>query len=293
MSFSTSSVASIPEYTPFTPTWADEILGHGAFCADESAGPDGLEAGGESPVEGEPPSKGVDPAYVTESIFPVDEAENWMMPAYLSIFSLEELGMLYMLERMAKVTRPGALRLAQNRGLSLDSAHEVVDFHFSRKKTTCPEQAIQMSKDASVPEKPARRARKQDKATPDAPTVHTLGETGEIVCSLALKGCDTVQLHEDLVEELERTYPIVDVRMELMRMDQWLRANPEKRKTPRGVRRFINTWLSNASDRERTRRDMMHAGSAPRNGFGTGVGAPSVPDETARDGEDGLGDLLG
>lgn len=282
MSVSSLSSASIHDKAVDLPcNWATEILSQALVCADQSND------------EGE---EGVDPAYVTESILPSENADEWMMPAYLSIFSLDELGMLYMLERMPQVTRPGALRMAQNRGLSLDSAHEVVDFHFSRKKSVFIAQEAESGDEAhsqdAPADKPTRQTRKQDKAL-DGPQVHVLGESGDVVASLALKGDDTAQLREDVVAELERTYQMVDVRMELLRMDQWLRANPQKRKTPRGVRRFVNTWLSNASDRERTRRDMMHAGSAPRNGFGTGVGGNSRPDEAARDGEDGLGDFLG
>tara|TARA_R110000822_G_scaffold13977_6_gene49280 strand:- start:175 stop:588 length:414 start_codon:yes stop_codon:yes gene_type:complete len=46
-----------------------------------------------------------------------------------------------------------------------------------------------------------------------------------------------------------RTYPAVDVDQELMAMESWLDANPTKRKTKGGIKRFVNSWLSRSQDR--------------------------------------------
>lgn len=45
------------------------------------------------------------------------------------------------------------------------------------------------------------------------------------------------------------TYPAVDVEQELKRMIAWLDSNPARRKTKKGIERFINTWLSREQDR--------------------------------------------
>ena len=45
------------------------------------------------------------------------------------------------------------------------------------------------------------------------------------------------------------TYPAVDIEGELKRMIAWLDGNPTKRKTRRGIKRFINSWLSRTQDR--------------------------------------------
>ena len=45
------------------------------------------------------------------------------------------------------------------------------------------------------------------------------------------------------------TYPAVDVEGELKRMIAWLESNPTKKKTRRGITRFINSWLSRTQDR--------------------------------------------
>ena len=48
-------------------------------------------------------------------------------------------------------------------------------------------------------------------------------------------------------------FPAVDVRQELNKMRAWSDANPSKRKTKRGVERFIVNWLSREQDRGRPR----------------------------------------
>ncbi len=45
------------------------------------------------------------------------------------------------------------------------------------------------------------------------------------------------------------TYPAVDVEQELRKMVAWSHSNPTKRKTRRGVDRFINSWLAREQDR--------------------------------------------
>lgn len=47
----------------------------------------------------------------------------------------------------------------------------------------------------------------------------------------------------------ENAYPAVDIRHQLGKMGAWLTCNPTRRKTRRGIDRFINTWLSKEQDR--------------------------------------------
>ena len=44
-------------------------------------------------------------------------------------------------------------------------------------------------------------------------------------------------------------YPAVDVMQQLRGMRGWLDANPQKRKTRRGIKKFVNSWLSREQDR--------------------------------------------
>ena len=61
-------------------------------------------------------------------------------------------------------------------------------------------------------------------------------------------GGDHVVSHED-VSEYEAAYPAVDVMQQLRNMRQWVIANPAKRKTLSGVRRFITAWLAKDQNR--------------------------------------------
>ncbi len=62
----------------------------------------------------------------------------------------------------------------------------------------------------------------------------------------------------DAVAEWKHLYPAVNVMQELRNMRGWLLANREKRKTRRGIERFINAWLAKRQDKAGT--EEMNAG---------------------------------
>ena len=51
------------------------------------------------------------------------------------------------------------------------------------------------------------------------------------------------------IEKFKGLYPAVDVEAEIRRMIGWCYTNETKRKTIRGIKRFINGWLSKEQDR--------------------------------------------
>lgn len=53
----------------------------------------------------------------------------------------------------------------------------------------------------------------------------------------------------EMVTEWSSLYPAVDVMQELRNMRGWCLSKPKNRKTPRGIRAFITTWLSKEQDR--------------------------------------------
>nr|UWD69003.1 MAG: replisome organizer [Bacteriophage sp.] len=57
-------------------------------------------------------------------------------------------------------------------------------------------------------------------------------------------------------------YPAVDVKQELCKMVGWCDANPKKRKTKSGIRRFINNWLAGEQDKG----GRYRGGNAPHTG---------------------------
>ena len=56
------------------------------------------------------------------------------------------------------------------------------------------------------------------------------------------------------IEVYKRLYPAVDVEQALRNMIGWCMSNPTRRKTRRGVKRFITGWLSGDQDEGKTRR---------------------------------------
>lgn len=52
----------------------------------------------------------------------------------------------------------------------------------------------------------------------------------------------------DEYNEFERLYPSVDIEQSFRDMRAWSLSNPSKKKTRRGVRRFVNNWLSGNQD---------------------------------------------
>ena len=57
---------------------------------------------------------------------------------------------------------------------------------------------------------------------------------------------ETFDVEDELYLEYSDCYPEVDIIKELMKMRAWLISNDKRRKTKRGMKRFINSWLSRA-----------------------------------------------
>lgn len=66
---------------------------------------------------------------------------------------------------------------------------------------------------------------------------------GKLVCTLPLNHGDHEVFDFD-VQQWVALYPAVDVRQELRNIKGWLIASPQRRKTKRGIARFINSWMS-------------------------------------------------
>jgi len=63
---------------------------------------------------------------------------------------------------------------------------------------------------------------------------------------------NTGEYHTVTAEDIttyQALYAAIDVDQELKKMAGWILANPKKRKTKAGIKRFVNTWLSRAQDR--------------------------------------------
>ena len=69
------------------------------------------------------------------------------------------------------------------------------------------------------------------------------------IISLPLNDKTEHEVKEKEVETWKELYPAVNIEQELRNMKGWLISNPTKRKTKKGINRFINSWLSREQDK--------------------------------------------
>lgn len=85
-----------------------------------------------------------------------------------------------------------------------------------------------------------------DNSKGDANEVDTT--PAEIVLTIILNDKTEYEVTKDYFEEMQNLFPGVDVLSEFRKMKAWAINNPTKRKTRRGINKFIGTWLSSAQD---------------------------------------------
>lgn len=68
-------------------------------------------------------------------------------------------------------------------------------------------------------------------------------------------------IYQSDIDQWQSLYPVVNVLQQLRAMSGWLDANPAKRKTKQGIRRFINSWLTREQDRGGVKNNGTSAGA--------------------------------
>ena len=108
---------------------------------------------------------------------------------------------------------------------------------------------------------------------PDLPL--PVSPSSPVVISITLNDKTEYPITEADIEGWKDLYPAVDVMQELRKMKGWADANPTKRKTKAGIKRFINAWLSKEQDRYHGPAD---SGQQPYQGGGYRNAAPHGAD---------------
>lgn len=98
------------------------------------------------------------------------------------------------------------------------------------------------------------------------------------VISLPLSSGAEHPVSQTDVDEWVALYPAVDVVQQLRNMRGWLLSNPTKRKTQKGIRRFITGWLAKEQDRGGS----VRASPGPQPGFRAGVSRQGAVDTTGQ-----------
>lgn len=73
--------------------------------------------------------------------------------------------------------------------------------------------------------------------------------SSEVVANLPQNDGLFFQITKEQYDRWQELYPAVNVKSELSKIIGWLEANPAKRKTARGMLRFVNSWLSREQDK--------------------------------------------
>lgn len=79
--------------------------------------------------------------------------------------------------------------------------------------------------------------------------VETEPAQADVFIKLPLINGDDYLVTKEYVKELKELYPAVDVEQALRNMRGWLDSNPRNKKTPRGIKRFITSWISREQDK--------------------------------------------
>ncbi len=82
-----------------------------------------------------------------------------------------------------------------------------------------------------------------DKPSKEKVIMHEADESAPC-CTLSLNDGTEYTATESQVKKWKSLYPAVDVMQELRNMQGWCDANPARRKTKAGIKRFINAWLA-------------------------------------------------
>lgn len=73
--------------------------------------------------------------------------------------------------------------------------------------------------------------------------------TEQSIISLTLNDKSEYLIYQKDIDEWKEIYPNVDIEQQLRCMKGWLNANPTRRKTSKGILRFINAWLAREQDK--------------------------------------------
>lgn len=78
----------------------------------------------------------------------------------------------------------------------------------------------------------------------------------EPVITITLNDKSEYPIYQHMIDEWIELYPNVDIMQELRNMKGWCSANPERRKTKRGILRFIVGWLSREQDKPKVNKNV-------------------------------------
>lgn len=71
----------------------------------------------------------------------------------------------------------------------------------------------------------------------------------QVIDVIILKDNTEYFVTDTYIEKMKKIYSDVDIESEILKMNEWFRCNPTRKKTRKGIERFINSWLSRQHDK--------------------------------------------
>lgn len=94
-----------------------------------------------------------------------------------------------------------------------------------------------------------RKEKENTKYSGAEPDELAAAQKENVIIELILKDKTMYPIYQEEMEEWKRLYTAVDILQELRKMKGWCDSNPTKRKTERGIKRFICNWLAGQQDK--------------------------------------------
>ena len=193
--------------------------------------------------------------------------ESNKFPLGNEIVVVESGGMITSQEKLAK--RWGWSKTKVRRFLELLESDGMIEKKTDRKKTTIKLVNYSIFQQSEITNRPKKKQEKTD-GKPIKNTNNNVNndnnENNIIICSELEESTPNLSNYKIILNDksfyfvpLEKlklwkeTYQAVDVEMELKKMGSWCDSNPTKRKTRKGIERFINSWLAREQDKGGTK----------------------------------------
>lgn len=195
--------------------------------------------------------------HIGEVIIPYDEAKIQRDTKWFSIDTVRVALNLYKALGLVYADRDGVLCLTDHENLVGSETDYAEKNRRMRANQSLPaghivstDVSASVSENVSIDkEKDIRDKEIRDKSTDiekELPQKENSQEQNPEYITLALKDGTNHVIVPAYISKMQQLFPDVDVRKEFRKMSAWCINNPARRKTERGIGRFINSWLSSA-----------------------------------------------
>lgn len=133
--------------------------------------------------------------------------------------------------------------------MTIDESGQYLISPVSNMDTTCIRSVSGMDTEVRLGKDRIGKDRKEENICAEPLQVSPPEPEEPPVISLILNDKSRYPIGQAQVDEWSELYPAVDIMQELRKMAGWLDANPSKRKTKRGILRFVNGWLAREQDK--------------------------------------------